>query len=59
MIADNESGTTAGWYGEGITGCRLHRDEAPALGPDDDIEAAFEVFWIQRREAAVAAICDG
>jgi type I restriction enzyme R subunit len=33
-------------------------DVMPALNPDDDIEAAFEVFWTQRREAAVAAICE-
>lgn len=33
MVADSESGTTAGWCGEGITGCRLHRDEALLLVP--------------------------
>ncbi len=28
MVANGEGGTTAGWYGEGITGCGLHRNEA-------------------------------
>jgi hypothetical protein len=28
MVADGKSGTTAGWDGEGISGCGLHGDEA-------------------------------
>jgi len=28
MVAYGKSGTTAGWDGEGISGCGLHGDEA-------------------------------
>ena len=51
MVADGERGTTAGWYGAGISACRLHRYEA--LQTTRGSETLHRPLSFSKREVAV------